>query len=324
MLCRCGKELCKTHPDGDAKGRVVLPPTVEPVHYDLKLHLFLEQHRFDGEVTVKVSVKAPVKEIALHAKELAFTGAECDGVAAKSVLVDFGETTVTVAFEDALTVGEHSLRLTYGGILNADMAGFYRSTYTDINGDKKLMASTQFESIDARRCFPCWDEPRRKATFACTLRCPAHMTALSNMPETRTRTHGDGSKTTVFDATPKMSTYLLAFVVGEFDHVAATTKHGVLIRCWTPPGKPELGEFALDCAVKALDAYDDTFQIPYPLPKSDMVAIPEFAAGAMENWGAGTRGPVLCNGGKATPACTCAPLRPVLMQRCTRLQSQGK
>ena len=151
------------------------------------------------------------------------------------------------------------------------MAGFYRSTYTDIDGNKKLMASTQFESIDARRCFPGWDEPRRKATFTCALRCPSHMTALSNMPESRRKNHGDGTTTTSFMESPRMSTYLLCFVVGEFDHVSAVSKNGVLIRAFTPPGKPELGEFALRCAVKSLDAYDETFQIPYPLPKSDMV-----------------------------------------------------
>ena len=166
------------------------------------------------------------------------------------------------------------------------MCGFYRSTYTDVKGEKKLMASTQFESIDARRCFPCWDEPRRKATFACSLTVPAHMTALSNMPEKSTRRSADGASiTTAFMTSPRMSTYLLCFVVGEFDHVSQLTKNGVLIRAFTPPGKPELGEFALECAVAALDAYDTTFEIPYPLPKSDMVAIPEFAAGAMENWG---------------------------------------
>ena len=99
------------------------------------------------------------------------------------------------------------------------------------------------------------------------------------------RDHGDGTKTVSFMPSPRMSTYLLAFVVGEFDFVSALTKNGVTIRVFCPPGKPQLGRFALECAVNALDAYDDTFQIRYPLPKSDMVAIPEFAMGAMENWG---------------------------------------
>jgi puromycin-sensitive aminopeptidase len=133
------------------------------------------------------------------------------------------------------------------------------------------MASTQFESIDARQCFPCWDEPRRKATFKVTLTVPRHMSALSNMPIACHRDNGPeaGTVTTAFMISPRMSTYLLAFVVGEFAQVAALTKNGVLVAVYTPPLKPELGEFALGCAVAALDRYDEQFGHPYPLPKLD-------------------------------------------------------
>ena len=148
------------------------------------------------------------------------------------------------------------------------------------------MASTQFESLDARRAFPCWDEPARKAIFGVTLTVPKHMDAFSNMPELSNKTLAGGTKKEIaFLDSPIMSTYLLAFVIGEFDYVQAQTGHGVLIRVYTPPGKSDSGAFALDCATKSLDAYNDFFGIPYPLPKLDMVAIPEFAAGAMENWG---------------------------------------
>ena len=166
------------------------------------------------------------------------------------------------------------------------MAGFYRSSYTNIHGESKIMASTQFESLDARRAFPCWDEPARKAIFGVTLTVPKHMDAFSNMPELSNKTLAGGTKKEIaFLDSPIMSTYLLAFVIGEFDYVQAQTGHGVLIRVYTPPGKSDSGAFALDCATKSLDAYNDFFGIPYPLPKLDMVAIPEFAAGAMENWG---------------------------------------
>jgi len=166
------------------------------------------------------------------------------------------------------------------------MAGFYRSSYTNIHGESKIMASTQFESLDARRAFPCWDEPARKAIFSVTLTVPKHMDAFSNMPEVSNKTLAGGKKKELtFADSPIMSTYLLAFVIGEFDFVQAQTTHGVMVRVYTPPGKSNSGEFALDCATKSLDAYDDFFGIPYPLPKLDMVAIPEFAAGAMENWG---------------------------------------
>jgi len=147
------------------------------------------------------------------------------------------------------------------------------------------MASTQFEALDARRCFPCWDEPARKATFVISLTVPANLIAFSNMSVTRHQTIKGGKAKIDFGETPIMSTYLVAFVVGEFDYIEAKTEHGVAIRCYTPPGKSDQGKFALDVAVKSLDFYDDYFAIKFPLPKLDMVAIPEFAAGAMENWG---------------------------------------
>jgi len=173
------------------------------------------------------------------------------------------------------------------------MAGFYRSSYTDIHGNKKIMASTQFEALDARRAFPCWDEPARKAVFGITLVIPHQLTAFSNMPEKSSRTildkdkPNDSAKLTelVYLDTPLMSTYLVAFCVGEFDFLQSQTSSGVLLRVYTPPGNSETGRFALDCAIKALDVYDSFFGVPYPLPKLDMVGVPEFAMGAMENWG---------------------------------------
>jgi puromycin-sensitive aminopeptidase len=182
------------------------------------------------------------------------------------------------------------LTIQYRGFLNNQMAGFYRSTYLDIDGNPKIMASTQFEALDARRAFPCWDEPSRKAVFGVTLVIPDHMMGLSNMPEISRKSLPSMNTTTTgivdknqrqrrleltFADTPLMSTYLLAFCVGEFDFLQATTQHGVSIKVFTPPGKAESGRFALDCAVRALDQYDDFFHLPYPLPKLDMVAIPE-------------------------------------------------
>ena len=147
------------------------------------------------------------------------------------------------------------------------------------------MVSTQFESLDARRCFPCWDEPAAKAIFEVGLIIPKHLTAFSNMPELESSEKAHGKRLIRYAATPKMSTYLLAMVVGEFDFVQDTTKHGVAVRVYTPPGKAAEGRFGLRVAKDTLDLYDDFFAIPYPLPKLDMVAIPEFAMGAMENWG---------------------------------------
>jgi len=166
------------------------------------------------------------------------------------------------------------------------MRGFYRSSYTAEDGSKKMIAVTQFESTDARRAFPCWDEPAMKATFDVTLCIPSssNSIALSNMPVVKEEVTGD-VKVFTYDRTPIMSTYLLAFVIGEFDYVEKRDKNGVLIRVYTPVGKKEQGTYALEVAVKTLPFYNDYFEIAYPLPKMDLIAIPDFAAAAMENWG---------------------------------------
>ena len=140
------------------------------------------------------------------------------------------------------------------------------------------MASTQFEALDARRCFPCFDEPARKAVFGFTMVLPSDLTVFSNMPEKESITLSKSKKQVSFLDTPKMSTYLLAFCVGEFDCVQAQTQNGVLVKVYTPPGKSTSGTFALDTAVKCLDHYDSFFGMHYPLPKLDMVAIPEFVS----------------------------------------------
>ena len=209
--CRCGKPQvqCATHEAAVAPDRVLLPAGSSPA-YDVDLTLRLNDHAFDGTTTIKVAVAAPATTVQLHAKELAVAEAKIDGVACKFT-VDAETTTLLIAPATPLAAGDHVVCVKYSGILNDLMCGFYRSTYTDVKGEKKLMASTQFESIDARRCFPCWDEPRRKATFACSLTVPAHMTALSNMPEKSTRRSADGASiTTAFAASPRMSTYLLS------------------------------------------------------------------------------------------------------------------
>ncbi|KAL7538749.1 hypothetical protein ACHAXR_008772 [Thalassiosira sp. AJA248-18] len=279
-------------------GRVLLPPSINPVRYDLKFSPDFENFTFAGDTNIELTTTSSVNvgnEIKMHAKELCFATASyvVKGVGdgeekvADEIRVNIKETTVTFVFGENLPANASLiLSIQYTGFLNNQMAGFYRSSYTDIHGESKIMASTQFESLDARRAFPCWDEPGRKAIFGVTLTVPKNMDAFSNMPELSNKTlKGGKKKELTFLDTPIMSTYLVAFCIGEFDYVQAQTSHGVLVRVYTPPGKSDAGVFALDCATKSLDAYDDFFGIPYPLPKLDMVAIPEFAMGAMENWG---------------------------------------
>jgi len=246
-----------------------------------------ETLKFEGTVKIELDVKEATDRILLHSKELSISKVSVDsGATLKSQHLLLKDNLLTLVFEDVIPAGERTLTLEFQGIHNDQMAGFYRSRYKNIKGEQKIMLSTQFEALDARRCFPCVDEPAAKASFKCTLVCKSGLQALSNMPVERQSQEKNGELTRFeFMTTPVMSTYLLAFCVGEFDFVAATTKHGVSIRVFTPPGRSEQGRFALDVAVRTLDLYDDFFGIPYPLPKLDMIAIMEFAAGAMENWG---------------------------------------
>ncbi|CAM9108486.1 unnamed protein product, partial [Phaeothamnion confervicola] len=281
-----------------AEGRVLLPPDVEPVTYKIKLTPDLERYVFDGEEAIEVEVMAATDSVSLHSKEIyvqeaSFLGSDGEKVEATAIAFDLKLATVKFSFGKALPVGAGTLNIIFQGSLNSQarletspsMAGFYRSSYTAINGEKRIMASTQFEALDARRAFPCWDEPARKAVFEVTMVVPNDRTAFSNMPEAESHELPGGKREIKFLPSPKMSTYLLAFCVGEFDFVQGLTKHGVLCRVYTPPGKSQMGAFALQVARDTLDLYDDFFKLPYPLPKLDMVAIPEFAMGAMENWG---------------------------------------
>lgn len=192
--------------------------------------------------------------------------------------------TVTLYFDAPLAVGAAQLFFKFNGELNDKLKGFYRSKYTAPNGEDRFAAVTQFEATDARRCFPCWDEPAIKADFDIELLVPSNRVALSNMEVIHHEDNG-AQQLFRFAKTPIMSTYLVAFVVGEFDYVEDTSSDGVKVRVYTPVGKKEQGRFALDVSVKVLPYYKDYFDIAYPLPKLDLIAISDFSAGAMENWG---------------------------------------
>lgn len=194
---------------------------------------------------------------------------------------------VDLNFASAISVGPGVLELTFDGVLSDKMKGFYRSKYQAPDGQERYAAVTQFEPTDARRCFPCWDEPALKATFDMTLIVPKDRVALSNTNEVSNKADPNDSnlKVVKFATTPIMSTYLVAIVVGEFEFIEGKTSEGLQVRVFTPVGKTEQGVFALDVATKAVPFYSGYFGIPYPLPKLDLIAIADFSAGAMENWG---------------------------------------
>ncbi len=258
---------------------------------DLKAFTFKGKAVIDFTIDTEELAKSDGHQIILHAQELLFESASYivdentdTAIEAEQINVNLKETTVTFVFPSAIPTTAKNLQLTivYQGFLNNQMAGFYRSSYTNMKGESCIMASTQFEALDARRAFPCVDEPARKAVFLVSLTIPSALQCCSNMPERSSVSLDPHTRQVSFWPTPRMSTYLLAFCVGEFDFVQAQTTSGVLIKVYTPVGKSKQGEFALDCACKCLELYNEFFKVPYPLPKLDMIAIPEFAAGAME------------------------------------------
>lgn len=255
------------------------------------LHPDLAAFKFKGEETVYLDLKKPVKEISLHARELSVSSASYrqgkEEVSAKKISYDAKAETVVFHFAKPLSKGKGELNLKFEGTLNDRMRGFYRSHY-EVNGKERHMATTQFESTDARMAFPCIDEPAAKAVFDVTLMVPKGHTAISNTMPSAVREHESGYDVVQFSPTPKMSTYLLAFIIGEFEWVEKKTKRGTLVRVFVTPGKKKQAAFALDVAARCLDFYESYFGIKYPLPVLDMIAIPDFSAGAMENWGAVT------------------------------------
>ncbi len=271
--------------------RVLLPADVCPKRYEIALRPDLNRFTFSGSESVDIEVKSATRRVVLHAAELELhsVSLEGDGVSHRPERIEANEEEETVAFvfSEELEPGPAQLAIEFTGQLNDKMHGFYRSVY-HVDGEERCMAVTQFEATDARRAFPCWDEPAQKAVFEVTLVVPEDRVAVSNMPPSRIEPGDDGLKTVRFAETPVMSTYLLAFVVGEFDHVETQTKEGVTVRVYTPVGRREQGRFALDVASRTLSFFHEYFAIAYPLPKMDLLAIPDFAAGAMENWGAVT------------------------------------
>jgi len=264
------------------KNKHRLPAHIKPERYKIMLRPDLEKFTFEGEETIFLNLKKATKKITLHSTELVIES--LDGAKVK---YNQAAETATLIFYKNLPKGKGQLKLKFKGILNDKMRGFYRSKF-EHQGQVKHLATTQFESTDARRAFPCFDEPAHKAIFDVTLIIPKDLTAISNSIETQILEHEGGYKIVEFESTPKMSTYLLAFLVGDFEYLKGRSKDGVMVRVFTTPGKKQQAKFALEVGIKCLDFYNNYFGINYPLPVLDMIAIPDFAAGAMENWGAVT------------------------------------
>src|ERR1035437_4082981 len=261
-----------------------LPATVLPEHYTLTLTPDLKAATFSGVESIDVTVKTPVSSITLNSAEITFQSVPVSAAGQKQnadVSLDAEKQQATFTFPAPIPAGNAKLTIVYTGILNNELRGFYLSKTA-----RRNYAVTQFESTDARRAFPSFDEPAFKATYDITLIVDAGDTAISNTPiESDTPGPAEGKHTLTFFTTPKMSTYLVAFLVGDFQCTTGASD-GVTIRSCATPDKVALTPYALDVAKFVLHYYNNYFGIPYPLKKLDLIALPDFEAGAMENFGA--------------------------------------
>jgi len=266
-----------------------LPRTAVPSRYDIRLEPDFTTLTFRGQETVALDVAEPISEVVLNAIELAIDSASLENDRGETIraTATMEETTerCRLALASPAARGRWRLRLSFRGTLNDKLRGFYRSVYKDPSGVSRTMAATQFEATDARRAFPCWDEPSFKAVFAVTLAIDPALTAVSNTAVV-SETSENGRKVVRFADSIVMSTYLVAFVVGELEATDAVPVGQTPLKVWCVPGKKRLARFGQDIGAASLAFFEDYYGLPYPGDKLDLLAIPDFAAGAMENLGA--------------------------------------
>lgn len=268
-----------------------LPRALTPLRY--ALHCFdITNETFSGELAVQFKCNSAVDSIQLNQKLLNCKEAWVTQSGKKSPVVSItkDDKAQTVTFELSKSLdpeNEVSLLIKYEGVIRKDMAGFYSSTYENDQGETEYLLTTQFESTDARSAFPCYDEPNAKAIFDIKITVAKDQQVLSNMP-IRSTTDVNESVCFEFDSSPKMSTYLVAWAIGKFEFIETIHTHKDItmpIRVYTIPGQSHLGQYALQVASKAIDNLSTIFDLDYPLPKLDLLAVPQFGANAMENWG---------------------------------------
>ncbi len=261
-----------------------LPRLAVPRRYDVELAPDLATATFTGRVRIAVDVAAAVAELVLNAIELDIDEVRVDGSDVAWTLEPETER-LMIRPAGGLQPGAVDVSISFRGILNDKLRGFYRSTFKDDDGIEHVIATTQMESTDCRRAFPCWDEPDFKAVFGITLVVDEHLLAVSNGPEIERVPRADGTVAVTFADTMVMSTYLVAFVVGPLEATDPVVVDGTPLRIVHVPGKGHLTGAGLDVGAFALRWFQDYYGIPYPSDKVDLLALPDFAAGAMENLG---------------------------------------
>ena len=265
-----------------------LTRTVLPISYGLLIETDAEMDRFTGRVTINLEVMEQTSTVVLHAKELdveLVRLSQHDDVVAAELTADPKTERIIIRTERPLVEGQATLQLRFDGEVSRGLLGYYRSTFVDESGAERVLAATQFEAPHARRAFPCFDEPEFKASFAITLVVAEGLLAISNGPEMARESLGDGRVRVAFEPTIPMSTYLVAWVAGPLELTEPVDAGGVALRVAHVPGKAHLTRFALDVAAFAIPFFADYYDIPYPGEKCDLVALPDFSFGAMENLG---------------------------------------
>ncbi|CAD7693278.1 unnamed protein product [Nyctereutes procyonoides] len=273
--------------------KIRLPEHIVPVHYDLMIHANLTTLTFEGTTEIEIAASRPTSAIILHSHLLQVSKATLrrrvgERLTAEplTVLEYPPHEQIALVASEPLVVGlPYTVVIDYTGHLSGHLNGFYKSTYRTKEGEVRVLASTHFEPTAARMAFPCFDEPAFKANFSVKIRREPRHIAISNMPLVKSVTVAEGLLEDHFDVTVKMSTYLVAFIISDFESISKMTKNGVKVSIYAVPDKIHQADYALDAAVTLLEFYEDYFSIPYPLPKQDLAAIPDFESGAMENWG---------------------------------------
>ncbi|CAM8971003.1 unnamed protein product [Rhodiola kirilowii] len=267
-----------------------LPKFAVPKHYSIRLQPDLVLLKFNGSVEIEVDILERTERLILNAADIDVVKSSIYFhskqkqrlVRPVKMHMDSKSQIIVLEFGEGLPIGVGVLGIKYSGKVNPEVEGLFWRPYT-INGEERNMLATQFESIFARKCFPCWDEPAFKATFTMTLDVPSHLMALSNMPVIN-ETIAGLIKTVYFQKSPLMSTYLVAVAIGHFDHIEGHTSDGIKVRVYCPINRTNEGVFALKVGIMALDFYKEYLSMPFALPKLDMIALPDFPGG-MENYG---------------------------------------
>eukprot|EP00842_Homolaphlyctis_polyrhiza_P000877 jgi/Hompol1/1790/HPOL_004804-RA len=266
-----------------------LPAWIAPSHYSVDLATRLSDSTFGGKVTIDLQISKQSNFIVVHQAGLTIGAVELADVSGKSIPIRSiehrpAEQYIVVFVSQPLAPGAFQISLEFKGTLTESLDGYRLSRWTDDSGNSRYITATQLEPTLARTVFPCLDEPAMKSIFTFKLSAETPFHVISNMPLNSTLDLGHGMRKFIFDPTPKMSSYLIAFAVSDFEYVEKSTNDGVVLRVYTQPGRKKLGEYALETGVKVLEYYGKIFDSPYPLPKMDFFPV-STQNGAMENWG---------------------------------------